>query len=62
MLSNVLNIFWQGFAWKGAWKEVSPNIEWNEPRTIKLDIFAKHIQHQLQIKGNIIKKEAYKDD
>jgi hypothetical protein len=60
--SNVLNILWREFAWRGAWEEVPPNIEWNEPRTIRLDIFAKHIKHQPQIKGNIIFKKAYKDD
>jgi hypothetical protein len=40
--NNVFNIFWQGFAWRGALEEVLSNIEWNEPKTIKLDIFVEH--------------------
>jgi hypothetical protein len=46
--SNVLNIFCQEINWKGAWEEFSPSIEWNELRTIGLNISIEHTKHHPQ--------------
>jgi hypothetical protein len=40
--SNVLSIFRQGLAQKGACKKFTLSIKQNGPIMIKLDIFAKH--------------------
>ncbi len=47
MLNNVLCIVKQGFVCKGVWKKITPTVEWDEMRTVKLNIFTKHIGHQL---------------
>jgi hypothetical protein len=47
---------------EGAWEEVLQSIEWNKPRIIVLDISIENVEHQPQIKGRMIKKEAFKND
>jgi hypothetical protein len=46
--NDVLTIFQQGFAQRGTWEEIPSSIEWNELKTIKLNIFVKHTKHQPQ--------------
>ncbi len=39
MLNDVLSIFRQlGLAHRGAWEKVTPSIEWDKLKTIRLDI------------------------
>jgi hypothetical protein len=49
--SNVLNIFWQGINWKGAWEEFSPSIEENKLRMIGLNISIEHTKHHPQLEA-----------
>ncbi len=51
MLNNVLCIVKQGFVCRGGWKKVIPSVEWDEMRTVGLNISTKHIGHQLQNGG-----------
>jgi len=59
--SNVLGIFWQVVAQKGAWEEVFQGIKHNEPKMIKLDISTQNIEHQLEMKSKIIMKKINED-
>jgi hypothetical protein len=60
--SNILGISWQLVARKGAWEEILQNIKWNEPKMIRLDIFADNFKHQPYMRGRINMKEIINDD
>jgi hypothetical protein len=62
VLNNVLCIVKKGFVCRGVWKKITPSVEWDEMRTVELNIFAKHIGHQLQNGGRTCKKDALKDE
>jgi hypothetical protein len=38
VLNGVLFVIRQGFAHRGAWKKITPSIQWNGTKIVKLNI------------------------